>query len=224
MQLGFVSFGGPAGQIAILHREIVERRRWVAEDTFNGALNFCMLLPGPEALQLAIFLGWRLHGLRGGLVAGLGFIVPSVLLLFALAFVYANFGALPWLAAIMSGLKAAVVALVLQALWRIARRALRTPLHVALALGSFVALQFAGVPFPWVLLVAALAGALLLRAPATPGRAPEPRHASPTIIPAGASQRSASGCGSCRCWRWAWRSASMPCGRRCTCSSPRRRW
>lgn len=179
LQLGFVSFGGPAGQIAILHREVVERRRWVAEDTFNGALNFCMLLPGPEALQLAIFLGWRLHGLRGGLVAGLGFIVPSVLLLFALSFLYANFGALPWLAAIMFGLKAAVIALVLQALWRIARRALRTPLHVALALASFVALKFAGVPFPWVLLVAALAGALLLRAPVTTGSAPWPSHVSP---------------------------------------------
>lgn len=179
LQLGFVSFGGPAGQIAILHREVVERRRWVAEDTFNGALNFCMLLPGPEALQLAIFLGWGLHGLRGGLVAGLGFIVPSVLLLFALSFLYANFGALPWLAAIMFGLKAAVIALVLQALWRIARRALRTPLHVALALASFVALKFAGVPFPWVLLVAALAGALLLRAPVTTGSAPWPSHVSP---------------------------------------------
>ena len=173
VQLGFVSFGGPAGQIAILHREVVQRRRWVDEDTFTGALNFCMLLPGPEALQLAIFLGWRLHGLRGGLLAGLGFIVPSVVLLFALSFLYASFGGVPWLASVMYGLQAAVIALVLQALWRIARRALRTPLHVALALGSFVALQFAGVPFPWVLLAAALAGALSLRGAQPRDRVPD---------------------------------------------------
>jgi chromate transporter len=178
VQLGFVSFGGPAGQIAILHREVVQRRRWVDEGTFTGALNFCMLLPGPEALQLAIFLGWKLHGLRGGLVAGLGFLVPSVLLLFALSFLYASFGEAAWLASLMYGLQAAVIALVLQALWRIARRAVRTPLHVVLALGSFVALQFAGVPFPWVLLVAAVAGALSVRAPP-----PQARGKHDTAVP-----------------------------------------
>lgn len=163
VQLGFISFGGPAGQIAIMHREVVQRRRWVDEESFNGALNFCMLLPGPEALQLAIFLGWRMHGLRGGLVAGLGFIVPAIVLLFGLSFVYARFGGVDWLASVMYGLQAAVMALVLVALWRIGRRAVRTPLHVALAVGSFIALQFAGIPFPWVLLVAAAAGALSLR-------------------------------------------------------------
>ena len=162
-QLGFVSFGGPAGQIAILHREVVERRRWLDEGEFTRALNFCMLLPGPEALQLAIFLGWKLHGVRGGLVAGLGFILPAVLLLFALSYAYVAHGSLPWVAALLYGLKAAVVALVLQALVRIARRALQSSLHVVLALGSFVALEFARLPFPLVLLVAAAAGAYLAR-------------------------------------------------------------
>ena len=159
-RLGFVSFGGPAGQIAIMHREIVDRRQWIDERTFTGALNFCMLLPGPEALQLAIYLGWKLHGVRGGLVAGLGFILPSVLLLFALSVVYVWYGQLPWLEGVLFGLKAAVIALVVQALVRIGRRALAGPLHVALAVGAFVALEFLGVPFPFVLLVAAVAGAL----------------------------------------------------------------
>lgn len=173
VQLGFVSFGGPAGQIAILHREIVQRHRWLDDETFSGALNFCMLLPGPEALQLAIFLGWRMHGLRGGLVAGLGFILPSIVLLFALSLVYARFGELPWLASIMYGLQAAVIAIVLLSLWRIGRRALRTPLHVGLAVGSFIALQFAGIAFPWVLLAAATAGVLTTRRPAQPAPARE---------------------------------------------------
>ena len=162
-KLGFVSFGGPAGQIAILHREVVERRHWLDEGEFTRALNFCMLLPGPEALQLAIFLGWKLHGIRGGLVAGLGFILPAVALLFALSYVYVAHGSLAWVSALLYGLQAAVVALVLQALVRIARRALQSSLHVVLALGSFVALEFARLPFPFVLLVAAAAGAYLAR-------------------------------------------------------------
>lgn len=162
-KLGFVSFGGPAGQIAILHREVVERRHWLDEGEFTRALNFCMLLPGPEALQLAIFLGWKMHGTRGGLVAGLGFILPAVLLLFALSYVYVAHGSLSWISALLFGLKAAVVALVLQALVRIARRALQSSLHVILAAASFVALEFARVPFPAVLLVAAAAGAYLAR-------------------------------------------------------------
>jgi len=162
-RLGFVSFGGPAGQIAAMHREVVDRRRWLPEREFTRALNFCMLLPGPEALQLAIFLGWKMHGIRGGLVAGLGFIIPAVLLLFALSYVYVAYGSLSWISALLYGLKAAVVALVLQALARIARRSLQSSLHVTLALASFVALEFARVPFPFVLLVAAAAGAYLAR-------------------------------------------------------------
>jgi chromate transporter len=162
-KLGFISFGGPAGQIAILHREVVERRHWLGDLEFTRALNFCMLLPGPEALQLAIFLGWKLHGIRGGLVAGLGFILPAVLLLFALSYVYVAHGSLPWVSALLYGLQAAVVALVLQAMTRIARRALQSSLHVTLALVSFLALEFARVPFPIVLLIAAAVGAYFAR-------------------------------------------------------------
>jgi chromate transporter len=177
-RLGFVSFGGPAGQIAILHREVVERRGWIGEDEFTRALNFCMLLPGPEALQLAIFLGWKLHGVRGGLVAGLGFVLPAIVLLFALSYVYVMHGSLPWIAGLLSGLQAAVVALVLQALVRIGRRALQTRWHAALALGSFLALEFAQVPFPLVLLVAAAVGAWLARRrPAAAAVAATPRAA-----------------------------------------------
>jgi chromate transporter len=178
LKLGFVSFGGPAGQIAIMHREIVERQRWLDERQFTGALNFCMLLPGPEALQLAIYLGWKMHGVRGGLVAGLGFIGPAVLLLLGLSYLYARFGRLPAAAGVLLGLKAAVVALVLQALVSISRRALDRPLHVVIAATAFVALEWLGVPFPIVVLAAGLAGlAASWRAPrpsahpdATPGR------------------------------------------------------
>lgn len=142
-----------------MHREIVEQRGWLDERRFGDALNFCMLLPGPEAMQLAIYIGWRLHGLRGGLVAGLGFVVPAIVLLLGLSFLYARYGSLPAVAGTLLGLKAAVVALVLQALLKIGRRALKTPLHVALAAGAFVALQFLGVPFPLIVLAAGTIGA-----------------------------------------------------------------
>ncbi len=158
VRLGFVSFGGPAGQIAILHREIVERRRWLEEHAFTGALNFCMLLPGPEALQLAIYLGWRLHGIRGGLVAGFGFIGPAILLLLGLSWIYASYGDLPAISGILFGLKSAVLALVLQALLRIGRRALKSRLHLALAITAFAALELLHVPFPLIVLVAGLVG------------------------------------------------------------------
>ena len=158
IRLGFISFGGPAGQIAIMHRELVEQRRWIDESQFATALNFCMLLPGPEAMQLAIYIGWKLHGMRGGLVAGLAFIGPAVVLLLGLSWVYAAYGELPVVAGALTGLKAAVVALVVQALLKIGRRALKTPLHVALAVGAFVALEFLDIPFPLIVLVAGLVG------------------------------------------------------------------
>ena len=160
LHLGLVSFGGPAGQIAVMHREVVERRGWLGEQQFAGALNFCMLLPGPEALQLAIYLGWKLHGIRGGLVAGLGFIGPAVLLLLGLSYAYARFGGLPVASGILMGLKAAVVAIVLQALVSIGRRSLTCPLHVVLALAAFGALQWLRLPFPLVVLIAGLVGLL----------------------------------------------------------------
>ncbi len=151
-----------------MHREVVERRGWLDEHQFAGALNFCMLLPGPEALQLAIYLGWRLHGLRGGFVAGLGFIGPAILLLLGLSYSYARFGDLPAASGILLGLKAAVVALVLQALVAIGRRALRRPLHAALAILAFVALEWLRLPFPLIVLTAGAIGtAVAWRAPVT---------------------------------------------------------
>jgi chromate transporter len=146
-----------------MHREIVEQRGWLEERPFMNALNFCMLLPGPEALQLAIYLGWRFHGTLGGIVAGLGFIVPAILLLLGLSFVYALHGQVPVIAALLFGLRATVVALVLQALWRIARRALTSPAYFLIAAVAWAVMSWKLVPFPVLLLVAALAGALMRR-------------------------------------------------------------
>lgn len=148
LRLGFISFGGPAGQIAIMHREIVERRAWLDERSFMHALNFCMLLPGPEALQLAIWIGWRLHGVAGGLAAGLCFILPAALLLLVLSFVYAIYGELPAVVALLVGLQATVVALIVHALIRIGRRALAHPLHWLIALAALVATALRLAPFP----------------------------------------------------------------------------
>ncbi len=172
MKLGFISFGGPAGQIAIMHREVVERRRWLAEQPFMHALNFCMLLPGPEALQLAIYLGWRLHGVTGGIVAGLCFIVPAIVLLLGLSFAYAIYGEVPAIAALLFGLKATVVALIVHALIRIARRALSAPVHWLIAPVAFAVMAWNLAPFPLLLLAAALLGWLMRREAAPPAIAP----------------------------------------------------
>ena len=172
LKLGFISFGGPAGQIAILHRETVERRRWIGDRAFMHALNFCMLLPGPEALQLAIWLGWRLHGMAGGIVAGLCFILPAMILLLGLSFIYAVHGELPLVAAALMGLQATVIALIAQALLRLARRALAHPLHWLLAVAAFVLMVGRLAPFPLVLAVAALAGLLVSRSEGAPPAAP----------------------------------------------------
>jgi chromate transporter len=182
LRLGCISFGGPAGQIAILYREVVEARRWITAEEFTRALNFCMLLPGPEALQLVIYLGWRWHGTRGGIVAGLLFLLPAALLLTVLSFIYVLYGTLAPVEGVLAGLKAVVVALVAEALARIARRALRGPAHVALAVGAFVALGVLRVPFPLLIGGAALIGALAFRtAPATaavPSRVVSWRHSA----------------------------------------------
>jgi chromate transporter len=127
IRLGFISFGGPAGQIAIMHRELVEKNRWISEAHFLHALNFCMLLPGPEAQQLATYLGWRLHGARGGIAAGLWFVLPSVFFLFGLSWLYMAGGHLPWLAAIFYGLLAAVIAVVAEAILRIGKKPCAPP-------------------------------------------------------------------------------------------------
>jgi chromate transporter len=172
LKLGFISFGGPAGQIAIMHREVVERRGWLDDRAFMHALNFCMLLPGPEALQLAIWIGWRLHGTAGGIVAGICFIVPAMLLLLGLSFVYALHGEVPAVAAVLLGLKATVIALIAQALLRLARRALSHPLHWLLAGAAFVLMVTGLAPFPLILAGAALAGLFAHRGMAAPAAAP----------------------------------------------------
>jgi len=156
-RLGCIGFGGPAGQIAILHDELVDRRRWISEGRFAHALNYCMLLPGPEAQQLATYLGWLMHGTWGGVAAGLLFILPGMALIVGLAWTYLIFADTGWMAAVLSGVKPAVVAIVAAAAWRIGSRALRTPLLAAIAAAS-LACGLAGVPFPMVIAAAALLG------------------------------------------------------------------
>jgi chromate transporter len=158
--LGFVSFGGPAGQIAVMHRELVDRRRWISERRFLHALQYCMVLPGPEAQQLATYIGWLLHGVWGGIAAGALFVLPSLGMLIGLAWLYVLHGDLPVVAAVLSGVRPAVVAVVLAAAWRIGRRTLRHPALAALAVASFIAIFALDVPFPWIVLGAALIGAI----------------------------------------------------------------
>src|SRR5438132_5130406 len=164
LRLGFISFGGPAGQIAVMHRELVDEKRWISERRFLHALNYCMLLPGPEAQQLATYIGWLMHRTWGGIVAGGLFVLPSLFILIALSWVYVAYGHVPWIAAIFYGIKPAVAAIVLQAVWRIGSRTLKDPRRVpvpwAIAILSFVAIAWLDVPFPWVVLSAAIAGAL----------------------------------------------------------------
>jgi chromate transporter len=162
-RLGWVSFGGPAGQIALLHHELVEQRRWLSERRYLHALNFCMLLPGPEATQLATYLGWLMHGWLGGVIAGVLFLLPSALLLSLLAWLYALWGAMPWMEALFAALKPAVLAIVIVAAWRLGRRTLRTPLHGALALVALLLLSSDAVPYPALVLGAALVGWLAMR-------------------------------------------------------------
>jgi chromate transporter len=158
LKLGFVSFGGPAGQIAIMHRELVERYRWISERRFLHALNYCMLLPGPEAQQLATYIGWLLHGTRGGIAAGALFVLPSLAILIALSWTYMRFGQVPAVAAVLYGVKPAVVAIVLAAAWRIGSRTLHHPVLWAIAAAAFAALFAASAPFPAVNLAAAVIG------------------------------------------------------------------
>lgn len=157
-RIGMISFGGPAGQIALMHREFVDERRWIDEPTFLHAINFCHLLPGPEAQQLATWLGWRLHGLKGGLAAGLLFIIPGALVMLGLTLLYISASGLGWFAALFLGIKAAVLAIVVQALLRIAGRALKTPLQRGVAVAAFVGIALLMLPFPVVVLAALLTG------------------------------------------------------------------
>lgn len=158
LKLGFISFGGPTGQIAIMHAELVEKKKWIDESRFLHALNFCMLLPGPEAQQLAIYIGWLLHKTRGAIVAGALFVLPSIFILWALSYVYVVYGNVPWIAAIFYGLKPAVLAIVAAAVIRIGRTALRNAVMWAIAAAAFVAIYFFRVPFPIIIISAGIVG------------------------------------------------------------------
>jgi chromate transporter len=160
VRLGFISFGGPAGQIAIMQRDLVDRKKWISQERFLHALSFCMLLPGPEAQQLAIYIGWLLHGTRGGVVAGAFFVIPSVFILWGLSAIYAAYGSLPLIAGIFAGLKPAVVALVLVALLKIGGRALRPRGLAGIAAAAFVGIYLLHVPFPWIVVGAGFLGLL----------------------------------------------------------------
>jgi chromate transporter len=158
VKLGFISFGGPAGQIALMHRELVERRRWLSEERFLHALNYCMLLPGPEAQQLAIYIGWLLHKTIGGIVAGAFFVIPSIFILLGLSYIYAAYGNVPLVVGVLSGFKPVVVAIVVEAVLKIGGRAIKRRAHFLIAAAAFIAIYFFRVPFPFIVLAAGIVG------------------------------------------------------------------
>jgi chromate transporter len=158
LKIGFLSFGGPAAQIALMHREIVDKKKWLTEQQFLNALSFCMLLPGPEAMQLATYSGWRLHGTIGGLIAGLLFVMPGAIMVFLLALVYAMYGEIVFVDALFLGIKAAVIVIVMEALVKVSKRALRLKEHWAIAGLAFVGIFFLTLPFPFIILAAAIFG------------------------------------------------------------------
>lgn len=140
-KLGFISFGGPAGQIAIMHEFLVDKKKWISDSKFLHALNYCMVLPGPEAQQLATYIGWMLHGTLGGLAAGILFVLPSMFILLGLSAIYVSFGNLPWVYAIFSGLKPAVIAIVILALIKIGKKSLLSPFHYFVAFAAFICIS-----------------------------------------------------------------------------------
>lgn len=173
LKIGLLSFGGPAGQIAMMHRILVDEKQWIDEPRYLTGLNFCMLLPGPEAMQLATYIGWRMHGVKGGLAAGLLFVLPGAALMLVLALAYAAFGQVPLAAALFIGVKAAVLAIVVEALLRVAKRALRGRTDWLIAAVAFVAIFLFGVPFPVIILAAAIFGFLRTKG-ATVSQLPSP--------------------------------------------------
>ena len=158
LKLGFISFGGPAGQIAIMHKELVDRRRWLGEERFLHALNYCMLLPGPEAQQLAVYIGWLMHRTWGGIVAGAFFVIPSIFVLLILSYIYAAYGNVPAVAGVLEGFKPVVVAIVVEALFKIGKRALKRQVHYLIAALAFVGIYFLHIPFPLIVLAAGILG------------------------------------------------------------------
>lgn len=158
LKLGFISFGGPAGQIAIMHQFLVEKKKWISDSKFLHALNYCMLLPGPEAQQLAAYTGWLLHGVRGGLVAGILFVLPSVFIMLALSIIYVLFGDQPVISSMLNGLKPAVIAIIVIALIRIGKKSLKNWLYYLIAILSFIAITFFNIPFPLIIICALIIG------------------------------------------------------------------
>ena len=161
-KIGLLSFGGPAAQIALMHREIVENKKWLSEDQFLNALNFCMLLPGPEAMQLATYSGWRINGTLGGLIAGLLFVLPGAFLITLLAVIYAFFGDIPLINSLFLGVKATVVVIVIQALLKVSKKALKTHYHTSIAITAFISIFFFNLPYPFIIFVSAFFGYLIL--------------------------------------------------------------
>lgn len=161
-KIGLLSFGGPAAQIALMHREIVENKKWLSEDQFLNALNFCMLLPGPEAMQLATYSGWRINGILGGLIAGLLFVLPGAFLITLLTVIYAFFGDIPLINSLFLGVKATVVVIVIQALLKVSKKALKTHYHTSIALTAFISIFFFNLPYPFIIFVSAFFGYLIL--------------------------------------------------------------
>lgn len=158
VKLGFISFGGPAGQIAIMHKELVDKRRWLSDERFLHALNYCMLLPGPEAQQLAIYIGWLMHRMWGGIVAGFFFVFPSIFILLILSYIYAAYGNVSAVAGMLSGFKPIVVAIVVEAVVKIGGKALKRSVHYLIAASAFISIYFLQIPFPLIVLAAALIG------------------------------------------------------------------
>ena len=161
LKLGCISFGGPAGQIAVMQKELVEKREWIGQEDFLHALNFCMLLPGPEAQQLATYIGWRLHGIKGGIVAGALFVIPAIFILLMLSYIYAAYGNVPQIDAILDGFKAVVVAIVVEAVIKIAKKSFNSIWHIAIAISAFAAIFLFHIPFPLIIIGAAIMGFLI---------------------------------------------------------------
>lgn len=182
-RIGLLSFGGPAAQIAMMHRDLVDDQKWLTEEEYLRALSLCMLLPGPEAMQLATYAGWRLKGVAGGFLAGLLFVLPGALVILALAAAYAAWGEVPFVQSVFYGIKACVTVIVIEALLRVARRALKGNRHRLIAIVAFVAIYAFGVPFPVIIVAAALTGALWLDRPAAkPAAPPDHGHLAPSLV------------------------------------------
>ena len=194
LRLGFINFGGPAGQIAIMHEELVDKKRWISNDRFLHALSYCMLLPGPEAQQLAIYIGWLLNGTLGGIVAGVFFVLPAFLLILGLSWAFVVHGDVIWVAAIFYGMKAAVIAIVAAALIRVGSKALRNRATVAIAAGAFMAIFFLKMPFPVIVLGAAVIGFVVSRwkpslFPPSPEHGPAQQHEGALISDAAVASK-----------------------------------